>query len=273
MVGDSTFLFQKGQGWQRGFPNLFAKENRAWWRTRRWLVQAVVWLVVIDGLVALMLFAGAASAVTGGVQPQVLARAYGLQGLFEVGGLALAVGAVLLAHDQIVGERQNGVMEWILSKPATRPAYLLSKLAADLIGVIVLLIALPAALAYAAISIVTGPLPVGLYLIGVAGLTVHTLFYLSLTLMMGVFTTNRGKLLGVPLGVLLAGTFVGSFLMRLPLVGNLVLLTPWGLTYSLPATVLGASMPVPVWASIAVTATLAVVSLAVMLWKFKHLEF
>ena len=46
-----------GTGSWRGFGPLFGKENRAWWGTRRWLVQAALWLAVVNGLLAMVLFA------------------------------------------------------------------------------------------------------------------------------------------------------------------------------------------------------------------------
>jgi hypothetical protein len=41
-------------GWRTGLANLLGKENRAWWASRRWLVQSVVWTVVVNGGVALV---------------------------------------------------------------------------------------------------------------------------------------------------------------------------------------------------------------------------
>ncbi len=43
------------RGFCRGFGNLFRKENGLWWRTRKWLVQTVIWLVLVNGILAVML--------------------------------------------------------------------------------------------------------------------------------------------------------------------------------------------------------------------------
>jgi hypothetical protein len=104
-------------------------------------------------------------------------------------------------------------------------------------------------------------------MLAVAGLALYTFFYLSLTLMMGVITTSRGALLGVPLVLLVAGLFLGG------LMGTAVLFTPWGLPTALLGTALGVALPVPLLAPMAVTAALVVIFVAVTLWKFKHLEF
>lgn len=270
MVADSTFQAVNETGWRRGFANLFRKENRAWWATRRWLVQTVLWTVVLDGLLAFILFG----------LPQLMAQmdpvqleefdplAQGLQALGQVGTVALAMGAVLLAQDQILGERQSGVTEWILSKPVSRTAYILSKLVADGIGVVVLLAGLPMAIAYGQFWLVNGsPLPLVPFLAGTAGLALHTLFYLSLTLLMGVMADGREKLLGVPLGVLFGGLIAVSFL------GTFGLFTPWSMAAVLPALVLQQAMPLPAWVPLASTAVLAALCVAITLWKFNNIEF
>ena len=50
---------QKVNEWEglRGFSNLFSKENGAWWGTRRWWINALLWTVLLVGLTAIMLFA------------------------------------------------------------------------------------------------------------------------------------------------------------------------------------------------------------------------
>jgi ABC-2 type transport system permease protein len=270
MVADGAFQPVRERGWRRGFMNLFRKETRAWWGTRRWLVQAVLWTVVVNGLLAFILFG--LPPLMAQMDPAQLEEfepvAQGLQAIGQLGTVALALGAVLLAQDQILGERQRGVTEWILSKPASRTAYILAKLAADGIGVVVILIGLQMALAYGQFWLVNGtPLPLGPFLTGTAGLVLHTLFYLCLTLMMGVLVDGREQLLGVPLGVLFGGLIVVSFL------GTFGLFTPWSMAAVLPAVVLEQPMPLPVWVPLVSTAVLAGLCVAVTLWKFKNLEF
>jgi ABC-type transport system involved in multi-copper enzyme maturation permease subunit len=182
--------------------------------------------------------------------------------------VALALGAILLAQDQILGERQNGVNEWILSKPVSRAAYLLSKLAADAIGIIVIFIYLQGAIAYGLVSLANGgAFPPTPYLVAMGGLALHTLFYLALTLMMGVLSDSRGKVLGVTLGMLFGGLLAASF------VGTFSLFTPWSMTTVLPAAALEMSLPLPIWLPLTTTAALTLLCIAVALWKFKHLEF
>jgi ABC-type transport system involved in multi-copper enzyme maturation permease subunit len=257
-------------GWRTGLGALLRKENRAWWATRRWLVQGVVWAVVVNGLLAGMLF-GLPLLVERMGQPKMDAVAIGLDMLFKMGGVALAVGTIVLVQDAIIGERQLGVTEWLLSKPVSRSAYVLSKLFAHGLGVLVILVGLQGALAYGQLSLASGrPYPLLPYLVGMAGLAVHTLLYLASALMLGVLTSNRGVLLGVSLGVLLIGFLV------VPLgaaVSPAMMLTPWTLIHILPSVAQGAPLPLPVWLPIGVTAILSVICVAVTLARFQRLEF
>jgi ABC-2 type transport system permease protein len=242
-------------GWRTGLANLLHRENRAWWGTRRWLVQGLMWALVVDGFAAFMLFAMPPLIKMMGA-PEMDALSMGAEALFKFGSLALAFGAIILVQDAILGERQMGVTEWILSKPVSRPAYVLSKLLAHGLGVLVILVGLPGVLGYVLLSLATGELfPLGSYLVGMVGLAVHTLFYL----------------LGASLGVQMGGLLIIQGLALV--VGNLVMLTPWGLGQVLPLAVLGTPLPISIWLPIGVTAVLSVLFVAVSLTKFERLEF
>jgi len=270
MVTNSELQRVGLSGWRTGLANLLRKENRAWWASRRWLVQSILWTIVVNGFTALVvlivpLIAKAAGQPVVGLGDPLQT---GVQLLFKLGPLALAVGTIVLVQDAIIGERQLGVTEWLLSKPVSRSVYLLSKLLAHGLGVLVILVGLQGALGYGLLWLLTGEAwPLVPYLVGVAGLAVHTLFYLALALMMGVLTVKRGVLLGVSLGVLLGGLLVGGFL------GTFIMLTPWALAQVLPAPVLGIPLPVSIWLPIGVTALLSVVFVAVALVRFERLEF
>ncbi|NLS77423.1 MAG: ABC transporter permease subunit [Chloroflexi bacterium] len=183
----------------------------------------------------------------------------------------MAAGTIVLVHDATIGERQLGVTEWLLSKPVSRPAYVLSKLFAHGFAVLVILVGLQTALGYGLLWLATGEaLPLPAFLTGMAGLAVNALFYLALTLMLGVLTANRVALLGAALGLALIG------FVAVPLgttVGAAVMLTPFAMIHVLPAAVMGQPLPLSIWAPIGITAILSVVFVAVTLAKFERMEF
>jgi ABC-2 type transport system permease protein len=271
MVANTELQRMGTSGWRTGLANLLRKENRAWWASRRWLVQSVLWTVVVNGTIAgvLYILLPLGAKMGGNPDPPKLELlSNGVQLLFQLGTLALAVGTIVLVQDAIIGERQLGVTEWLLSKPVSRPAYVLSKLLANGLGVLVILVGLQGAIAYGLLWLAVGePLPLPPYLVGMAGLAVHTLFYLALALMMGVLTANRNTVLGVSLGVLLGGWLISIFL------GTFAMLTPWFLDGVLTSAVLGLALPLPVWLPIGVTAGLSVICVVVTLARFEQLEF
>jgi ABC-type transport system involved in multi-copper enzyme maturation permease subunit len=273
MVANTELQRVGTSGWRTGLANLVHKENRAWWASRRQLVQSLLWAVFVNGFVALLVFVllpygREVSPTLEGFESLTT----GADLLFKLGLLVLAFRTIVLAQDEILGERQLGVTEWLLSKPVSRPAYVLSKLLAHGLGVLVILVGLHGALGYGLLSLIMGePFPLPPYLVGMAGLAVNTLFYLALTLMMGVLTANRPLLLGVSLGTHFGGVMAISFLAKF--LGRFALLTPWSLFNALPAAVLGAPLPLSIWVPIGVTAGLTVVFVAVTLARFEQLEF
>lgn len=259
----------------RGFSNLFRKENRAWWGTRRWWINALLWTGLLGGLTAIMLFAPneeanqateAEIAQAGGLIGYILL--VGLNVFFEFGVPVLAIGTVILAQDLIIGEKQSGVAEWLLSKPVTRRAYVLAKLAANALGVFPLLVGLPSVVAYGMLSLRMGaPFPVAPFLSAVGIMTVHTLFYLTLTLMLGTIFNNRGPILGIALASVLGGGMLGGF------INPLFYVTPWMLPKVAWLTATGQAIPADMGiASLVATALWSVVFIFVAFAKFEKME-
>ncbi len=259
----------------RGFSNLFLKENRAWWGTRRWWINALFWTSLLCGLMAIMLFApnqeaGEASAAeiaqAGGATAYILSLA--LSVFFEFGGPMIAIGSVVLAQDLIIGEKQNGLIEWLLSKPVTRHAYILSKVAANAPALLVIFVGLPAAVAYSLLSLRTGaPYPFVSFLFAVAILTIHTFFYLTLTLMLGTLFNNRAPILGIALGSVLGGGLLGGFIKPLFSV------TPWMLPKVAWMITTGQAVPIELgFAPFVATILWSLVFIFVALVKFEKME-
>ena len=269
---------QKVNEWEGlcGFSNLLKKENGTWWGTRRWWINALVWTVLLCGLVTIMLFVSgeevsnaseAEIAQAGGVIAYTLFL--GLNVFFEFGVPVLAIGTIILTQDLIIGEKQNGVAEWLLSKPVARRSYILAKAAANALGVIVLLIGLPSIGAYGLLSYFKGaPFPLTPYLSGIGIMTIHTLFYLTFTLMLGTFFNSRGPILGIALGSVLGGGMLGS------LIKPLLYIMPWMLPKVALLAAAGEVIPAEVGiAPLVATALWSVVFMFVAFVKFEKKEY
>lgn len=262
-------------GGLRGFTNLYRKEHRAWWGTRRWWINALLWTVLLGGLMAIMLFlsneeVGEASAAeitqAGGLIAYIVML--GLSTFFDFGVPMMAIGTVVLAQDLIIGEKQSGVAEWLLSKPVTRRAYVLAKVAANALGVVSLLIGLPAVVAYGLLSLRLGAMfPLLPFLSAIGITTVHTLFYLTLTLMLGTIFNSRGPILGIALGSVLGGGLLGGF------INPLFYATPWMLPKLAFLTASGQALPAGMGtAALVATALWSVGFILVATAKFEKME-
>lgn len=270
MSANTTFQRVNTNGWRLGLANLLRKENRTWWSTRRWWTQALLWAAFVNGLVVFMLFIVPPMMELSSEPPfsrdEILA--HGVQTFFQLSALAMSIGVIILAQGSINDERQSGTAEWVLSKPVSRAAFLLAKLVANGVGIVVLWVGVQSAIAYGLLSLKAGePLPLLQFSAGVGGLALLLLFYLALTLLVEVFSTSRNAVLGVSLGLLLGGHLLTG------IVGQLALVMPHGVTRSLPAIVLGQAVSTgEVVTPIAVTALVAIVFVVAALWKFERIE-
>lgn len=258
----------------RGFSTLLRKENRAWWRTRRWWVNALVWTALLCGLQANMLFVPTIAEMAteadiiraGGLDEYIVSM--GLNVLFEFGTTVVAIGAVVLSMDACITERENGVCSWLLSKPAARRSYVLAKLAANLTAFLALLIGLPTLIGYAMLSLRLGSwFPIAPFLAGIGIMVLHVLFYLTLTIMLGIFFSRRIPVVAISLGSVLGGSLVGGFIRPLFHV------TPWMLPKLASLAASGQYEAVGAGSgAILASAAWTVIFTAAALWKFERMD-
>jgi ABC-type transport system involved in multi-copper enzyme maturation permease subunit len=213
MNADAIWLVpRRTHGWNMGFANMLAKENAAWWRTRRWWIQALVAVFFVDGsMLANHQLAGAS-----------IERIASFNNLLVIAGV-LSIAAILLGQDSILGELHSGTAAWVLSKPLRRPAFLLAKLAANGLGLLVTMVFIPGVIAYCYFDLVGGvKLPVAGFA-GAMGLVyLYLLFYMILAMMLATLFSGRGPVLGIAMGAAW-----GYMLVQLP--AWLEALSPWKL--------------------------------------------
>ena len=258
------------QGWRMGFANLLRNENLEWWGSRRWLKQIGLWLLILNGFVIINLFLLPAIVLPDEAAASMLDPvSEGIRAIFQLGTTALAIGIIIMAQGKIIGEKQTGIAAWILSKPASRPAYFLSKLVAQFLGILLIMIGFQSLVTYGLLWFEMGePFPLVPYLIGVGGMILHSFFYLALTMALGVFARSRSIVLGVAMGSLFGGMLLPS------LINELGLITPWALPSILPGLAL--QYPVPLSTSlppIFSTAVWSIVFIAAALRKLNKLEY
>ncbi len=269
MASNSVLQPVTTRGWRAGYSNLFRKENRDWWGTRSWLVQIIIWTAILIGILATVLFTPMENEPAGGK------AALGLMVFFVMAGIALPIGVIIMGQDEVLDEKRSGTAAWILSKPVSRIAFILAKISANAIGILLIMVLLEGTLAYALIAGVTGKtFPVLSYLSALGVLYLEVMFYFLLSLMFSAATNSRGAAIGIPMAVLFGYQFVVG------IAPWTLQVTPWGLTNAgssngLENSIATALVQGQAVAVLPIVATLAwcLLFVGIAVWKFNRDEF
>ena len=205
--GKGSLLPVTGTSWLSGFRNMFSKESGKWLSTHRWLVQSMLWAVLINGIASLpLLFGSSVQIGAEGATPEVPEL------FFTLMGSMTGFGVIILSQSTVVEEKNSGTAEWVLSSPLSRESFLLSKLLSNtlwMFGILILLqgFIFEGILTIFGVSIVpTLNLLKGLTLNGV-----NIFFWISLSLMLGSHFSSRGPVIGIPILILLFEDIISEF--------------------------------------------------------------
>jgi ABC-type transport system involved in multi-copper enzyme maturation permease subunit len=252
---------RRERGWKMGLANMLAKENVAWWRTRRWWTQCLVAMFFLNFLMALnLLGSNVNNAVTS---------------FLMIEGVVAAIAAAIMGQDAIQIERTSGTAAWVLSKPLRRPAFILAKLITYAVGFLVTWFILPGAVAYLELAVIARTyLPVTGF-VGMLGLAyLSLLFYMTLAMMLTTLFQGRGPVLGItiflawgfmipPLGILLADVMPWRLIQDLGKNGSIASLGKF----------LWQGLPLPTVIPIIVTAVWCLLFVVVAIWRISREEF
>lgn len=270
MSTNSMFHAVNEQGWRSGFSNLLRHENDAWWRSRRWWINTLIWLVIVNGILLAMLSApteGLASLRTP-EQRKVEART-----VFGVmAGLFGTIGAIIAVQGVIIDEKKSGTAAWIMSKPTSRTAFIAAKLIANVIATLTIILVVQGVVAYMLLShYEEGAPPLVPFIGGLALFGLNQVFYLTLTLTLGTLFNDRGPVIGIPIGMLFGSMFLIGYL------GQAAYLTPWLIIPSGSYPGLGIEVmlghPLPTVTPIIATMVWIVIFIGITLWRFGREEF
>jgi ABC-type transport system involved in multi-copper enzyme maturation permease subunit len=262
MSGNSAFELVRERGWRRGMGSMLLNEFARWWKTRMWWVQCLIW----GGMFGFML-----AAVISGARSFLLEAGVMLFAVFA--GLFPAVAVVIIMQGALVGEKRDGTAAWVMSKPAARPAFILSKLIANGLGVLVTMVLLPGLVAYLIFFIATKtPLNPVAFLAALGIIFLSHLFFLTLALMLGAFFNARGAVIGIALALLFLQQYLIEMLPALQIVLPLTLVVPLNnQNYAIvPAILLG--QPIQSYLPIVIVAAECILFVLVAVWRFNREE-
>jgi len=262
-VGNDVLERKRGSGWSRGLDNLLDAELSRWFKTKMWWIQILVW----TGLINLILFMVALND-TGAPKEELLM-------LFNIFlGLFAATGVCIIMQGVIVGEKNNGTAEWVLSKPVSRQAFVLSKLIGNSIGITLIIVLVQGIIAFLIINFVSGN---KLYPLDFAtGLGVHVInlfFFLTLTLMLGTIFNHRAPVIGIPLVFLFSQQFIMGFLPELTrYLPWTLIIPPNNENFPSIAQALMSGQPPYSYVPIATTLSASIIFVVISLWMFSRQE-
>ena len=258
MASNTTFIEVKDRGWLNGFEPLWRKENQSWWGKWSWLVKILVWTAIIDGMLAIVAFEDEQNA---------------LMIYFIFAAIVPACALIIFGHETILDERKMGTAAWVLSKPVSRAAFLLSKLSADALGVLVTMVLVPGLVAYFIYNAASGIwLSIPGFLAGLGLVYLFLIFYQALVLMLSTLFYSRGPVIAIPL-VIISCSYLA---ILVPGLGNILpssLILSLGMDQPSLAEALAQSAPLQTVMPILATVLLVILFIIVAIMRFEREEF
>jgi ABC-2 type transport system permease protein len=258
------------KGWRRGLGNLLQGEYSSWFKSSRWWKHLILWFSIINVMMLIMVIVAAAEAKDGGEGPPVLF----MYGLF--GGLFVAIGVMIIMQQVLVGEKRSGTAAWVLTKPVTHTAFVVSRLAVNSIAILLTSVIVPGVIFYITLGLLSdiGWLsPLG-FIVALLTISLHVFYWIALVLMMGTLIESSSGVIAVPIVLF----FI--FMMGPDMVPSLIYVSPLLLSFS-PApeqmSALSVSFmtgePVFSWLPLISTAVFCVIFIAVAIRRFNRQEF
>ncbi len=245
-------------GWRSGLAPLMSAGFGAWWRTRQWLLQSLLWTVILNASLAAVVWGEAPEEVD-------VFTLYGVVSMFA------AIAVAIVMQEAIVGEKRSGTAAWVMSKPASREAFILSKLVPNAVGVIVTMVAIPSAFLLLQVTLAGIDVSAPRFALGAVVVALNLMFYLTLTLMLGTLFDSAAPVIAIPL----AFAFDQQLVAGVPGLDSVL---PWALVVSAGgsdtsvagAIITGEAVPAP--AAIVTVAAACVVFTAVAIWRWRRTE-
>jgi len=250
------------RGWRGGLGNMLRGELGRWFGTRTWWTQALIWILVVNGLLLAIL----GEDDTVGL-PDVTALYCIFAGMFP------SIAVVIAAQDAVVGEKEKGTAAWVLSKPVSRTAFILSKAIGYGLGILVSLVLIPAVIAFLEFRIVGGlTVNPAKFATGTGMLWLYQCFYLLLTLMLGTFFSARPAVIGIPLALAFGQQLLFSIFPAAIKVMPWTIIAPIGdMETSIISAIMAGRTP-PDMTPFYVVSGAIIVFLIMGLWRFEREE-
>jgi ABC-2 type transport system permease protein len=269
-TASGRMALQKEQGWRRGLTNLVRGEYSTWFRSSRWWKHLLAWFGIINVMMIIMIIASAEAAKDGNDGPPLLF----MYGIF--GGMFVAFGVMIIMQRVLVREKQSGTAAWVLSKPVTRTAFVVSRLVVNSIAILLTSVIAPGVILYITLGLFSdlGWLnPVG-FAAALLAVALHTFYWIALVLMMGTLLESSAGVIAVPMVLYFAFWYGPSLIPALMYVSPILLtFSPAPDQIDALSVALITGEPVSSWLPLIATIVSCVVFTSVAIWRFNRQEF
>lgn len=263
MDGNNGFEMLEEQGWQRGLHNLMRDGFSSWWKTSSWWIQTLIWAGIINVILAGVLWSA---------QGFDVGEALSFYAIFA--GLFPPIAVIIIMQDVVVGEKLSGTAAWVLSKPVSRTAFILSKLAPNAVGVAATMVLFPGIVAFGQLMAAGAPIASPQHFLAGLGIFVLNLwFYLTLTLMLGALTNSRAAVIAIPLAFAFGQQYLVGMLPWLRVVLPWTLSMPPGEEFrgAVVPSVMAGTQPFS-WGPLIFVSVCIILFSAISVWRFQNQE-
>jgi len=265
----SQFQLVSEKGWRRGLGNLLRGEHSAWFKSSRWWKHILMWFSIINVMMGIMVYEAADAAKKGFEGPPLLL----MYGVF--GGLFVSFGVMIIMQRVLVREKQSGTAAWVLSKPVTRTAFVVSRLVVNSIAILLTAVFVPGVILYMTLGLFSelGWLSPFGFIAALVMLSLNMFYWITLVLMMGTLSDSSGVVIAVPITLFFTFSYGPGLLPWLIYVSPLTLLfSPADQIKPLTVSFINGG-PVFSWLPLISTVVSCIIFIAVAVWRFNRQEF
>jgi ABC-2 type transport system permease protein len=188
----------------------------------------------------------------------------------------VAFGVMIIMQRVIVGEKLTGTAAWVLSKPVTRTAFVVSRLVGNSTAVLLTSVVVPGVIFYMTLGLISdiGWLHPMNFMAGLSMVIIHTFFWITLVLMMGTLVESSGIVIAVPMALFFILWMGGGMIPGLEYISPLLLtFSPDPDSIHSLSSSLMVGEPVFSWLPFISTIVLSIVFIAVAVRRFNRQEF
>jgi ABC-2 type transport system permease protein len=245
-------------------------EYSSWFKSSRWLKHILMWFSIVNVMMLIMIIAAADAAKEGHDGPPVLF----MYGIF--GGMFVAFGVMIIMQRVLVREKQAGTAAWVLSKPVTRTAFVVSRLVVNSIAILLTSVIVPGVVLYFSLGLFSeiGWLSPFGFAAALLMVMLHTFYWIALVLMMGTLVESTSAVIAVPMVLYFVFWYGPS------LIPPLMYISPILLTFSpAPEQMSALSIafmtggPVFSWLPLIATVVSCIIFIVVAIRRFNRQEF